>query len=191
MGLNHSVISANNEDKKNYIWGTNFSYDDAKKKVTNFLKEFQKNKEGISYYFEKLRQIKETDIFSMEVKASHLYDYDTEFYFYLIRYPAETILIFDEVVNYVYEKEFLTEEENSEFTRNLRIKITNLKISNNMRKLDPKHINTLVCLRGLFIRSSDIYPEMRIAFFQCTKKDCGRFLRVPVDRGRIEEPTKC
>lgn len=51
MGFNHSVISANNEDKKNYIWGTNFSYDDAKKKITTFLKEYQKNEEGISYYF--------------------------------------------------------------------------------------------------------------------------------------------
>ena len=36
-----------------------------------------------------------------------------------------------------------------------------------MRKLDPKDINTLISLRGLFIRSSDVYPEMRIAFFRC------------------------
>ena len=40
----------------------------------------------------------------MEVKATHVYDYDTEFYYYLVRYPAETILIFDEVVNIIYEK---------------------------------------------------------------------------------------
>ena len=58
-----------------------------------------------------------------------------------------------------------------------------------MRKLDPKDINTLISLRGLFIRSSDIYPEMRIAFFSCT--ECNYFARVEVDRGRIEEPTKC
>lgn len=35
----------------------------------------------------------------MEVKATHVYEYDTEFYYYLVKYPAETILIFDEVVN--------------------------------------------------------------------------------------------
>lgn len=101
----------------------------------------------------------------MEVKAAHVYDYDVEFYYYLVKYPAETILIFDEVVNLIYEKHFLSEEEASRFVSNLRIKVTNLNKSNNMRQLDPKDINTLISLRGLFIRSSDIYPEMRMAFF--------------------------
>lgn len=47
----------------------------------------------------------------MEVKATHVYEYDLEFYFYLVKYPAETILIFDEVVNIMYAKHFLSEED--------------------------------------------------------------------------------
>jgi len=37
-----------------------------------------------------------------------------------------------------------------------------------MRNLSPKDINRLVCIRGIVIRCSDIYPEMKTAVFRCS-----------------------
>lgn len=37
-----------------------------------------------------------------------------------------------------------------------------------MRNLTPKEINRLVCIRGIVIRCSEIYPEMKTALFRCT-----------------------
>lgn len=37
-----------------------------------------------------------------------------------------------------------------------------------MRNLTPKDINRLVCIRGIVIRCSEIYPEMKSALFRCT-----------------------
>ncbi len=38
-----------------------------------------------------------------------------------------------------------------------------------MRSLEQKHINRLICFRGIVIRCSEIYPEMKTALFQCLK----------------------
>jgi len=50
-------------------------------------------------------------------------------------------------------------------------------------------IDQLITLCGMVIRSSDIIPEMREAFFKCIV--CGSTTEVEVDRGRIAEPTLC
>ncbi len=50
---------------------------------------------NLSFYLEKLLLIKETSTFYLVVSAEDLYEYDIEMYYYLIKYPAETILLFD------------------------------------------------------------------------------------------------
>jgi DNA replication licensing factor MCM4 len=37
-----------------------------------------------------------------------------------------------------------------------------------IRNLTPKDINKLICFRGIIIRCSEIYPEMKKALFRCT-----------------------
>lgn len=44
---------------------------------------------------EKLLIVKETSIFFLVISAEDLYNFDVEMYYYLIKYPAETILLFD------------------------------------------------------------------------------------------------
>jgi len=36
-----------------------------------------------------------------------------------------------------------------------------------MRDLNPKDINKLISIKGIVIRCSDIYPEMKDAIFYC------------------------
>lgn len=38
---------------------------------------------------------------------------------------------------------------------------------NRVRDLNPSDINHLLCVKGIVIRCSDIYPEMKAANFRC------------------------
>jgi DNA replication licensing factor MCM4 len=38
-----------------------------------------------------------------------------------------------------------------------------------IRELDPSHIDKLITLKGIVIRTSDTVPEMKEACFKCTK----------------------
>lgn len=58
-----------------------------------------------------------------------------------------------------------------------------------MRDLNPKDINHLMSIQGIVIRCSEIYPEMKDAFFRCTV--CNNKEQSVLDRGRVEEPSLC
>lgn len=36
-----------------------------------------------------------------------------------------------------------------------------------VKNLGPKNINRLICFRGIVIRASEVYPEMKKALFRC------------------------
>jgi DNA replication licensing factor MCM4 len=50
-------------------------------------------------------------------------------------------------------------------------------------------IDQLITIAGMVIRTSNIMPEMREAFFKCIV--CAYTTAVEIDRGRIAEPTLC
>lgn len=58
-----------------------------------------------------------------------------------------------------------------------------------MRALNPEDIDQLLSICGMVIRTSNVIPEMREAFFKCTI--CSFYTTVELDRGRIPEPTLC
>ena len=58
-----------------------------------------------------------------------------------------------------------------------------------IRELDPAHIDKLIQLKGIVIRTSDVKPEMKEACFQCAK--CGREEYKYIERGKITEPDRC
>jgi len=58
-----------------------------------------------------------------------------------------------------------------------------------MRKLNPRDINKLISIKGIVIRCSDIYPEMKDAAFRCSI--CGFYSFTLLSRGVIEEPNTC
>ena len=47
----------------------------------------------------------------------------------------------------------------------------------------------LVCIKGLVIRATPVIPDMKVAFFRCLT--CSHTVQVEIDRGKIEEPSKC
>ncbi|PFH50834.1 hypothetical protein AMATHDRAFT_3571 [Amanita thiersii Skay4041] len=59
----------------------------------------------------------------------------------------------------------------------------------NMRELNPTDTDKLVCIKGLVIRATPVIPDMKVAFFRCLT--CSHTVQVEIDRGKIEEPSRC
>ncbi|KAL9025299.1 MAG: hypothetical protein Q9196_005853 [Gyalolechia fulgens] len=74
-------------------------------------------------------------------------------------------------------------------TRVYKVKPFGLDTSINMRDLDPKDMDKLVSIKGLVIRATPVIPDMKTAFFRC--QVCNHAVNVPLDRGKIAEPTRC
>jgi DNA replicative helicase MCM subunit Mcm2 (Cdc46/Mcm family) len=95
------------------------------------------------------------------------------------------ISCFDDVLKALYEKYFIEPETdvatrvtrvNRKGTLMMEIKHLDEEESLCMKDLRPNMIGRLVFLRGIVIRSSDIYPEMKSACFSCNH--CGHILKV-------------
>lgn len=116
-----------------YIWGTRFSIDEGKRKITKFLTSFnpenreQSNPTGLSYYLEKMLHIRDTCVFYLIISAEDLFQFDHELYYYLVKYPAETILLFDQIVNKVFIENILSPGERNSFEKIIRVRIIDLK----------------------------------------------------------------
>ena len=75
------------------------------------------------------------------VNATELYEFKSEMYYYLIKYPADTILMFDEVLNQLLLKHFIPQEEHNMVERKIKTRITTLQKQTNFRQLNPVDIN--------------------------------------------------
>jgi DNA replication licensing factor MCM4 len=60
-----------------------------------------------------------------------------------------------------------------------------------MKDLRPIMIGRMVFLRGIVIRSSDVYPEMKSACFSCTNPRCGHTIMVDLENAKVKEPDFC
>lgn len=135
-------------------------------------------------YFDKLAQCLECDNNSLLIDGDHIFQYEKQLYYQLVHFPGEIIPLFDKVTNQLVEEKF-----NRTVINMIQVGIVNLKNTHKMRELNPKDVNHLVQIKGIVIRCSDVYPEMKDGVFVCT--NCGRQERVAVERGRINEPRDC
>lgn len=136
----------------------------------------------------------ESSIF--EVQGVHIKEYSPDLYYQFIYFPVEMISFFDYVLKNLYEKFFIehshSEAEKAEREQRkekLMIGIKNLDEVTDVKSLGPKNINRLICIRGIVIRSSEVYPDMKLAFFRCTH--CRSDLTVTLDNAKVQEPTEC
>ncbi|KAL9611663.1 MAG: hypothetical protein Q9167_003692 [Letrouitia subvulpina] len=74
-------------------------------------------------------------------------------------------------------------------TRTYKVKPFGLEKSTNMRELNPNDMDKMISVKGLVIRTTPIIPDMKTAFFKC--QVCNHAVNVPLDRGKIAEPTRC
>lgn len=184
---NESLISDIEQSGTGYIWGTLMDVRDTEKMVKKFINEFKKDEKFV--YLDKIKNIKEIDQYYVIVDGMEVKSFNPTLYMYLIRYPAETILIFDQVINNVYVDRHVDKSRNDTFDKNILSRIVNLESETRVRDLNPNSINRLLSIKGVVIRCSDIYPEMKDAFFRCVNCQNSKFEQIY--RGRVKEPTHC
>lgn len=178
-----------------FIQGTSLDLNDLRVKVKEFLTGFKLNRtldedwEAMSYYMSGLQQVKDTDTYSLIVSAEHVYQFDPDLYYKLVWYPPEVISLFDKIVNETFRDNFVSDHLKPGFDKVILTTFVNLKKVSSIREIDYREINHLICLRGLVIRVSDIYPEMKMPCFRCTA--CGNKVSETIERGRIREPAQC
>lgn len=177
------------------MWGTNISVEDVNDAIQRFLRDFrevsssQGDDDDLHLHtegkYEKLiRQVIEVEGDSLDVDAHDVFDHDPDLYTKMVRYPLEVLAIFDLVLMNMVSR------MNPMFEKHIQTRIFNLKTSTSMRNLNPSDIERMISLKGMIIRSSSIIPEIREAIFRCLV--CGFCSDpVPVERGRITEPTIC
>ena len=58
----------------------------------------------------------------------------------------------------------------------------NLREVKPLRNLDPQHIDQMVALRGMVIRTSQIIPDLKQAFFRCIVCNASKEARCSTDK---------
>ncbi|EFA06648.2 DNA replication licensing factor MCM4-like Protein [Tribolium castaneum] len=178
------------------IWGTNVSVAECKEKFKQFVLRFiDPNAEedertddmnvNEPLYFQKLDEINTLEEPFLNVNCSHIETFDANLYRQLVSYPQEVIPIFDMMINEMFYERYPA----AELEHQIQVRPFNAEKTRNMRALNPEDIDQLITITGMVIRTSNLMPEMREAFFKCIV--CNFTTTVEIDRGRITEPTLC
>lgn len=61
-----------------------------------------------------------------------------------------------------------------------QVRTYNLREVKPLRNLDPQHIDQMVALRGMVIRTSQIIPDLKQAFFRCIVCNASKEVRKPI-----------
>ncbi|XP_069188391.1 DNA replication licensing factor MCM4 [Procambarus clarkii] len=178
------------------IWGTDVVVADCKDRFKTFVLRFvdpdaaeDERVEGMNteepLYLQKLEEIHTLEEPFLNINCSHLHQYDSDLYRQLICYPQEVIPTFDMAINEMFFERY----PDTILEHQIQVRPFNAEKTKNMRALNPEDIDQLITISGMVIRTSNIIPEMREAFFRCHV--CSFTTTVEIDRGRIAEPTHC
>jgi DNA replication licensing factor MCM4 len=156
-----------------------------------FLDFFRLDPEDeLPFYHRQLHAIAEAgDLgdYLLNLNCTHLYDFPStrSLYYQLLQVPQEMIPVLDHTVN----EKFVEVTHQGLTNRRIQVRTFGLRDSVRMRSLNPEHVETLLCIKGMVIRCSSIIPDLKQAFFRCAI--CNHVVEVGIDRGKIEEPSSC
>ncbi|KAF2353793.1 MCM OB domain [Trinorchestia longiramus] len=181
------------------IWGTDVVVSDCRTRFQELVRTFVLPAEELAddtttpshfsssepLYLQKLEEINTLEEPFLDLNCKHLQLFDSDLYRQLICYPQEVIPTFDMAVNEVFFERY----PDTILEHQIQVRPFNADKTRNMRALNPEDIDQLITICGMVIRTSNIIPEMREAFFRCHV--CAFTTSVEIDRGRIAEPTLC
>ncbi|TQD99408.1 hypothetical protein C1H46_014978 [Malus baccata] len=87
------------EDRPTFVWGTNISVNDVKVAIVRFLKNFRDESQWNTEseyltegkYIEAIKRVIEMEDDSLDVDARNVFDYDSDLYAKMVRYPLEIV----------------------------------------------------------------------------------------------------
>lgn len=169
------------------IWGTNINAQTCSDTFREFIENFTQGREFEPFYMRQLQIIHRTGQMVLNINCQHLSDYHLTraFLKQLQEFPQEVIPIMDQVINDFY----FSQHGEQEVSFRIQVRTYGLPNVSKMRSLDPNNIDQLVSLKGMVLRCSSIIPELKQSFFRCYM--CNVSIDILIDRGRIEEPSKC
>jgi len=177
------------------IWGTDVSMQNCKEQFRRFVNTFvidpeeDEITEGIDHsqplYLQKLEEISVLETPFLAVNCSHVQEFCPDLYRQLLAYPQEVIPALDMATNEMFFEKF----PETVLDHQIQVRPFNAEKTRNMRALNPADIDQLITICGMVIRTSNLVPEMREAFFRCNL--CHYTATSELDRGRITEPTVC
>eukprot|EP01028_Stygiella_incarcerata_P006150 TRINITY_DN2513_c0_g1_i4.p1 TRINITY_DN2513_c0_g1~~TRINITY_DN2513_c0_g1_i4.p1 ORF type:complete len:751 (+),score=205.90 TRINITY_DN2513_c0_g1_i4:55-2307(+) len=171
------------------IWGTNVNVDDSSRRFRNFLTNFRKpgsSEESEPFYVQLIKDLHSTSSVNLNVDCRNLKEFDDGLCGQLLSYPQEIIPIMDLVVGQLYQEIFPDEDAPM---IPFQVRVFHLPEARKMRDLNPADIDKMVAITGMVTRVSSVIPDLKESFFRCTM--CGNSTVVGIDRGRIEEPSRC
>lgn len=178
------------------VWGTNVVVSHCKTKFKQFLMRYidpLAEQDEISentdvnqpLYLQKMEEIHTLEEPYLNLNCAHLKTFDEALYRQLICYPQEVIPSFDMAANEMFFERYPA----AILEHQIQVRPFNADKTRNMRSLNPEDMDQLISISGMVIRTSNVIPEMREAFFKCII--CDFATTVEVDRGRIAQPTLC
>lgn len=178
------------------IWGTDVVVSECKDRFKQFVLQYIEPEAELDerteqmnsdepIYLQKLEEIHSLEEPFLNINAAHLQQFDTDLYRQLVCYPQEVIPTFDMAINEMFFERY----PDTILEHQIQVRPFNADKTKNMRALNPEDIDQLITISGMTIRTSNIIPEMREAFFRCNV--CSFTTTVEIDRGRIAEPTLC
>ncbi|XP_015586972.1 DNA replication licensing factor MCM4 [Cephus cinctus] len=178
------------------IWGTNVVVNRCKEQFKRFIQRFidpdAENDElpenlnlSEPLYLQKLDEIHTLEEPYLNINCAHLEAFDEQLYRQLVCYPQEVIPTMDMAANEMFFGKYPA----AVLEHQIQVRPFNVAKTKNMRQLNPEDIDQLITMSGMVIRTSNVIPEMREAFFKCIV--CSYSTMVEIDRGRIAEPTVC
>ncbi|MFQ6135280.1 MAG: minichromosome maintenance protein MCM, partial [Nitrososphaerales archaeon] len=155
--------------------------------LERFLKSF-KSKSGEYTYRVRISQMIATGSKSLIVDFDDLLIYDVELANRLISEPDEVLESF---VTATYEA---LRTENPSYAekigrRNVTVSIRNLHDKMSIRNVTTEHLDKLIAVTGIVVRTSDLKPLAVEAAFKCVK--CGHINREPQTKMILKRPRGC
>merc|ERR1712216_449382 len=190
-------VGPGHEDE-NFIYGTNINESGVVKEFHRFISEFKlpgaAANERPLYLMQLLRlwesEPQKAKGIKFPINGTHIKAFSDKLYTDLVNFPTEAIPIFDRELWNLSLRE-LREEPEELGTCQVQIHDLEEKDFKVMRNMNPSDIETLISIKGIVIRCSDLVPDMLVALFRCTTPDCKHEVTVPLNYWTIDEPTRC
>lgn len=170
------------------VWGTTIKISTAERNIKHFLMEF-KDANGNRKYPDLIDYCVESETWTVNLDCKNLHAFNQELYKQLVSYPQTIVPLFDTVVDTYAQENHQDQLDGMDDDQRITIRPFNLLEHVAMRNLNPEHIDNMIAMRGMVIRSSPVIPALQEAFFRCCM--CAQEARVQILRGRVEEPNKC
>ncbi|KAG2007180.1 ATP dependent DNA helicase [Coprinopsis cinerea AmutBmut pab1-1] len=153
-------------------------------------------------YLRRMRRTGETNL-NLDIVNLLAYPPAKKLHGQLIKYPQEVVPAMDQVlkdlmieiaeIDHQAGAEGMEGQQGEEEIADIISKVYKIRPFGlppvNMRMLNPTDTDKLVCIKGLVIRATPVIPDMKVAFFRCLT--CQHTVQVEIDRGKIEEPSRC